>query len=96
MKEAIQDVVDLVKNPYYAFRDSLNRAVRNVKQVAKRIKILLTAIKRIVLVICKYFKILYLIRFTKIFLLKKLIIFVNFDDQLSSRLIKMAWFMLYI
>lgn len=51
--EAVKAVVDLVKQPFYALRESLAKIVRSIKAIVKRIKQTLIAMKRLVLSICK-------------------------------------------
>ncbi|KAJ8687119.1 hypothetical protein QAD02_022913 [Eretmocerus hayati] len=53
LKEAVRSVIDLVKQPFYALRDSLSKIVKSLKAIVKRIRQVLIAMKRLVLSILR-------------------------------------------
>ncbi|RLU18386.1 hypothetical protein DMN91_008743 [Ooceraea biroi] len=53
LKQAVKNVVDLIKQPFYALRDAISKVIKTVKMVVKRIKQTLVAIKRLVLSILR-------------------------------------------
>ncbi|EGI58274.1 DC-STAMP domain-containing protein 2 [Acromyrmex echinatior] len=53
LKQAVKNVVDLVKEPFYALRDAISKVIKMVKMVMKKIKQTLVAIKRLVLSILR-------------------------------------------
>ncbi|KAG5333498.1 DCST2 protein, partial [Acromyrmex charruanus] len=53
LKQAVKNVVDLVKEPFYALRDAISKIIKTVKMVMKKIKQTLVAIKRLVLSILR-------------------------------------------
>ncbi|KYN04262.1 DC-STAMP domain-containing protein 2 [Cyphomyrmex costatus] len=53
LKQAVKNVVDLIKEPFYALRDAISKVIKAVKVVVKKIKQTLMAIKRLVLSILK-------------------------------------------
>ncbi|XP_048516014.1 DC-STAMP domain-containing protein 2-like [Athalia rosae] len=54
LKRAVKTIVDLVKQPFYALRDSIAKIMKTVKMVVRKIKEALLAIKRIVLSIREF------------------------------------------
>ncbi|XP_001604108.3 DC-STAMP domain-containing protein 2-like isoform X2 [Nasonia vitripennis] len=56
LKEAVKSVIDLIKQPFYALRDSLSSIVKSIKAIVKRIKQTLIAIKRLVISILQVIK----------------------------------------
>lgn len=53
LKQAVKNVVDLIKEPFYALRDAISKVIKTVKMIVKKIKRTLLAIKRLVLSIRK-------------------------------------------
>ncbi|XP_018338244.1 PREDICTED: uncharacterized protein LOC108746157 [Trachymyrmex septentrionalis] len=53
LKQVVKNVVDLIKEPFYALRDAISKVIKMVKVVVKKIKRTLVAIKRLVLSILK-------------------------------------------
>ncbi|XP_071579908.1 DC-STAMP domain-containing protein 2 [Temnothorax nylanderi] len=53
LKQAVKNVVDLIKEPFYALRDAISKVIKTVKVVVKKIKRTLVAIKRLVLSILR-------------------------------------------
>ena len=49
LKQVVKNVVDLIKEPFYALRDAISKVIKMVKVVVKKIKRTLVAIKRLVL-----------------------------------------------
>ncbi|XP_014221315.1 DC-STAMP domain-containing protein 2-like [Trichogramma pretiosum] len=56
LKETVQAVIDLIKQPFLALRDSLSKTVKSIKAVVRRIKQTLVALKRLVLSILRIIK----------------------------------------
>ncbi|XP_058794429.1 DC-STAMP domain-containing protein 2-like [Phymastichus coffea] len=56
LKEAVKSVIELMKQPFYALRDSLAQIVKSVKAIAQRIKKTLIAMKRLVISILQVIK----------------------------------------
>ncbi|KYN11324.1 DC-STAMP domain-containing protein 2 [Trachymyrmex cornetzi] len=53
LKQAVKNVVDLIKEPFYALRDAISKVIKAVKVVVMKIKRTLVAIKRLVLSILR-------------------------------------------
>ncbi|XP_023246620.1 uncharacterized protein LOC106643472 [Copidosoma floridanum] len=49
LKDAVRSVIELVKHPFYALRQSLVQIVRSIKAVARKIRRMLVATKRLVM-----------------------------------------------
>ncbi|XP_012059688.1 PREDICTED: uncharacterized protein LOC105622889 [Atta cephalotes] len=53
LKQALKNVVDLIKEPFYALRDAISKVIKTIKVIMKKIKRTLIAIKRLMLSILK-------------------------------------------
>ncbi|XP_018046467.1 PREDICTED: LOW QUALITY PROTEIN: uncharacterized protein LOC108685963 [Atta colombica] len=53
LKQALKNVVDLIKEPFYALRDAISKVIKTIKVIMKKIKRTLVAIKRLMLSILR-------------------------------------------
>ncbi|CAH1169930.1 unnamed protein product, partial [Phaedon cochleariae] len=56
LKNAVKQIIDVIKKPFYALKDAIKKVVETVKKIVKKIKEILLKIKRIIMGIIKIIK----------------------------------------
>lgn len=51
MKQAVKQIIEVIKKPFYAIKDAIKTVVKTVKVIVKKIKEILLTIKRIIMAI---------------------------------------------
>ncbi|KAJ8924160.1 hypothetical protein NQ315_006944 [Exocentrus adspersus] len=56
LKQAVRQIVDVIKKPFLAIKEAIKKVVKTVKEIVKKIKEILLAIKRVIMAILRVIK----------------------------------------